>query len=75
METGYDRLDWSSAFEDGPLDPGADLPVASSLPINFDSSLDLRVTGSLTGTGSYTYDDDFDAGTSNVTIDNVMLTV
>ena len=45
------------------------------LSIDYASSLQLRVRGSLTGTGSYTYDPDFNASTINdVTITNVMLT-
>jgi hypothetical protein len=38
------------------LDPGAELPTPVDLSIDYPSSLQLRVRGSLTGTGSYTYD-------------------
>ena len=76
------RLDWTRAFDldgdgeyDDLLDPGAELPTPVDLSIDYASSLQLRVRGSLTGTGSYTYDPDFDASTLNdVTIANVMLT-
>src|SRR5439155_1031522 len=40
------------------------------------SSLEFRLTGVFTGTGSYSYDPDFDPLTNNdVTIDNVILTI
>ena len=52
------RLDWASAFDldgdgafDDVLNPGADLPVAADLTIDFASSLQLRLSGTLTGTG------------------------
>jgi hypothetical protein len=53
------RLDWSRAFDldgdaayDDVLDPGAELPTPVDLSIDYPSSLQLRVRGSLTGTGS-----------------------
>jgi hypothetical protein len=59
------RLDWSRAFDldgdgeyDDVLDPGAELPTPVDLSIDYPSSLQLRVRGSLTGTGAYTYDPD-----------------
>ena len=68
VATGFERLDWSTAFSFGAVDPGADLPTASPLPIDFDNTLELRVTGTLTGTASYTFDHDFDGGTPAITI-------
>src|SRR5262249_39609876 len=69
------RLDWAHAFDDV-LDPGALLPTPANLAIDFGSDLEFRLTGSFGGTGSYTYDPDFDASTNNnVTINNVILTI
>jgi len=52
------RLDWASAFDldgdgqfDDALNPGALLPTPADLTIDFASSLQLRLTGTLTGTG------------------------
>src|SRR5262249_48427843 len=77
------RLDWAHAFDldgdgqyDDVLDPGALLPTPANLAIDFGSDLEFRLTGSFSGTGSYTYDPDFDASTNNnVTINNVILTI
>ena len=50
------RLDWNTAFDfdaDGTpdlLNPGSELPTSKDLTIDFDSSLQLRISGSLTGT-------------------------
>jgi len=56
--TAAKRLDWARAFDldgdgqfDDVLNPGAGLPVAAELAIDFASSLQLRLTGTLTGTG------------------------
>jgi hypothetical protein len=80
------RLDWSRGFDldgdggyDDVLDPGAELPTAVDLSIDYPSSLQLRVRGSLTGTGSYTYDPEFrdeltDVDGDDVTLNNVLLT-
>jgi hypothetical protein len=51
-------LDGDGAYDDV-LDPGAELPAPVDLSIDYPSSLQLRVRGSLTGTGSYTYDPEF----------------
>jgi len=55
---GAKRLDWAKAFDlngDGTfadvLNPGAELPVVQDLAIDFASSLQLRLNGTLTGTG------------------------
>jgi hypothetical protein len=61
------------------LDPGAELPTPVDLSIDYPSSLQLRVRGSLTGTGSYTYDPEFrdeltDVDGDDVTLNNVLLT-
>jgi hypothetical protein len=52
------RLDWARAFDldgdgqfDDALNPGALLPVPTDLTIDFASSLQLRLSGTLTGTG------------------------
>ena len=79
---GQTRLDWAHAFDldgdgqyDDVLDPGALLPTPVDLAIDFGSSLEFRLTGVFTGTGSYSYDPEFDASTNNdVTINNVILT-
>jgi hypothetical protein len=80
------RLDWSRAFDldgdgayDDVLDPGAELPTPVDLSIDYPSSLQLRVRGSLTGTGSYTYDPEFrdeltDVDGDDITLTNVLLT-
>jgi hypothetical protein len=49
------------------------------LSIDYPSSLQLRVRGSLTGTGAYTYDPEFrdeltDVDGDDVTLNNVLLT-
>src|SRR5262249_61020111 len=56
---GAKRLGWATAFDldgdgqyDDVLDPGALLPTPLALPIDFASSLELSVSGSLTGTGA-----------------------
>ena len=55
------------------LDPGALLPTPADLAIGFASSLQYALSGTVTGTGSYSYDPAF--GTNKtVTIDNVILT-
>src|SRR5690606_23230142 len=55
---------------------GAELPTPVVLAIDYASSLQMRIRGGLTGTGSYTYDPDFNAATANdVTISNVILTL
>ena len=77
---GQTRLDWAHAFDldgdhqyDDVLDPGALLPTPADLAIDFGSDLEFRLTGSFSGTGSYSYDPAF--GTNKtVTIDNVILT-
>src|SRR6185503_9249602 len=80
------RLDWTRAFDldgDGEytdvLDPGAELPTPVDLAIDFASSLQLRVVGTLTGTGEYTYDPEFrdeltDVDNDDVILHNVILT-
>src|SRR6185369_10851864 len=52
------RLDWANAFDldgdgqfDDALNPGAGLPVAADLTIDYASSLQLRLSGSLAGNG------------------------
>ena len=52
------RLDWAHAFDldgdgqyDDALNPGAVLPVAADLTIDFAASMQVRLTGTLTGTG------------------------
>src|SRR5690606_31154410 len=51
--TGIARLDWTSAFDlDGDsvkdvLNPGADLPVAQDLSIDFGADLELLIAGTL----------------------------
>ena len=56
--TPIKRLNWAKAFDldgdgqfDDALNPGALLPVAQDLTIDFASSLQLRLTGTLTGDG------------------------
>jgi hypothetical protein len=74
---GAERLNWASTFDlngdgtfDDVLDPGADLPAPAALPIDFASSLQLRVSGTLTGTGQVG-----NAGAiGNDPIDNAFLT-
>src|SRR6266850_7080207 len=74
------RLDWTRAFDldgdgqyDDLLNPGAELPTPAALSIDYPSSLQLRVRGTLTGTGSYTYDPDFGGVLGNTTINNVLV--
>jgi hypothetical protein len=56
-DTGFDRLDWTTAFDldaDGTpdvLDPGALLPTPVDLAIDLPASLQFRVSGSIEGTG------------------------
>jgi hypothetical protein len=55
-----------------------ELPTPVDLSIDYPSSLQLRVRGSLTGTGSYTYDPEFrdeltDVDGDDVTLNNVLL--
>jgi hypothetical protein len=49
----FERLDWTTAFDDV-LNPGAMLPTPVDLTIDLAASLQFRVSGSVTGTGSYT---------------------
>ena len=51
VEVGFTRLDWNTAFSFGLVDPGSDLPTPSPLPIDFDSGLELLLSGTLSGTG------------------------
>ncbi|HBW82795.1 MAG TPA: hypothetical protein DEF79_02020, partial [Gammaproteobacteria bacterium] len=61
-ESGFDRLDWTTAFADGALlDPGSYLPTPVELPIDFTSEMDYQVAGSVTG----------NAGTSGTAFLNV----
>ena len=59
---GAGRLNWARAFDldgDGTkdiLDPGARLPEPAALPIDFASSLQLLVSGTVTGTPLLTAD-------------------
>jgi hypothetical protein len=56
-DTGFDRLDWTTAFDldaDGTpdvLDPGALLPTPADLAIDLPGTLEFRVSGSIEGTG------------------------
>jgi hypothetical protein len=56
-EGAYDPLDWTTAFDldgDGTpdlLDPGALLPTPVDLTIDFGSSLEVKVSGTLSGNG------------------------
>src|SRR5262249_30877386 len=76
-------LDWARAFDldgDGKygdlLDPGAELPTPVDLSIDYPSTLQLRVRGTLTGTGDYLgVDADFNAATAAVDYHNVILTL
>src|SRR6185369_12334726 len=72
------RLDWARAFDldgdgqfDDALNPGADLPVAQDLTIDFASSLQVRLNGTLTGTGQVGAPG---SGVGNP-VDNAILTV
>src|SRR5262249_21769071 len=65
-------LDGDGQYDDL-LDPGAELPTPVDLSIDYPSSLRLRVRGSLTGTGDYTFDPDFGGPLTDTTIHNVML--
>src|SRR6185436_17037903 len=79
------RLDWKRAFDldgdgqyDDLLNPGAELPTPTNLAIDYPSSLQLRVRGSLTGTGAYTYDPQYrveatDVNSDDVTLSNVLV--
>ncbi|MCP4972961.1 MAG: hypothetical protein GY914_04720, partial [Prochlorococcus sp.] len=47
---GYDRLDWTNAFEGGVIwNPGANLPTPANLDIDFTSDMHYRVAGTVSG--------------------------
>src|SRR6185503_4223675 len=83
------RLDWTKAFDldgdgqfDDQLNPGALLPTPVMLAIDYAASLQVRVRGTLTGTGSTggvnTWDVNLDGDTADGAADalsNVLLSV
>ena len=76
-----DRLDWANAFDfddDGEADvlnPGQDLPTPADLAIDFDSGLELRLTGSVSGAAILTAGPVTIGGTAEFTLTRQTLDV